>query len=368
MDESHEYMLDEVSAPDLSASLEAQDGAELGDSVAELDSLIAKLNDEIAHSASLLPPLEELDLFDSMSGTEFGAGLPPLLDFESFAVAEDEVLGEITADIEAAEGLPAMPEFGDATEDETKFELPPLDEVELGGADMMLASAGVTSELEVTGGVASPEEQSLDSHNDSDVVRANNSEASNILDSIIAEIDRETAPSAGSAEAQIGTTAPAVGSAVATEQHVIFSLGGTAYSFPIANVLEIGRPLAVTPLPNVPDWVVGVANLRGDIISVVDLRRFLGMAADDSLHAGRMLVVRSKIEEIQTALIVDAVRGIRLLDGGRVAQPTAPLEDGVTPYMRGVYEHKERLLVLLDPEKLMLSPEMRRFEAVSSGG
>src|SRR4030095_6422769 len=78
------------------------------------------------------------------------------------------------------------------------------------------------------------------------------------------------------------------------EQHVIFTLDGASYSLPIASVTEIGRPLAVTPLPNVPEWMVGVANLRGDIISVVDLRRFFGLGADEAPRGGRMLVVRSK--------------------------------------------------------------------------
>jgi chemotaxis signal transduction protein len=88
------------------------------------------------------------------------------------------------------------------------------------------------------------------------------------------------------------------------EQHVIFTLDGASYSFPITSVTEIVRPLAITPLPNVPEWMAGVANLRGDIISVVDLRRFFGLGEDEALRRGRMQVVRSKSEEIQTSWLM----------------------------------------------------------------
>jgi hypothetical protein len=64
--------------------------------------------------------------------------------------------------------------------------------------------------------------------------------------------------------------------------------------------------------------------------------------------------------------MVDAVRGIRIFNGAHVQQVTAPVDTCVAPYMRGVYEHDKGLVVLLDPEKLMLSPEMQQFEAATA--
>ena len=146
------------------------------------------------------------------------------------------------------------------------------------------------------------------------------------------------------------------------ERHIIFSIANTAYAAPIENVAEIGRPLKATPVPNVPEWVLGVTNLRGDIISIVDLRAFLGLEATPGLAslttASRMMVARSRQDDISTALIVDRVSGIGNLPSAQIAPPTAPLEDSVMPYLRGVCEYGGRLLVVMDFEKLLRSIEL----------
>jgi len=112
----------------------------------------------------------------------------------------------------------------------------------------------------------------------------------------------------------------------------------------------------------VPDWVPGVANLRGEIISMVDLRAFLGMERVGYRQASRMLVAQASQEDMTTGLVVDRVNGIRYLSADRIGEPTAPIEDQVTPYLDGVYEHDEHLLVVLNLDRLLLSPEMQQFE------
>ena len=195
------------------------------------------------------------------------------------------------------------------------------------------------------------------------IVAEPDEEASHLLDELMATIDEEVEEVFGpGAMANLAPAEP-VGAAV-EEQHVIFTLAGTEYAAPIANVIEIGRPLDVTPTPNVPDWVMGVANLRGDVISMVDLRAFLGMERISYGQASRMLVAQARQEDMTTALIVDRVSGIRYLSANRIGAPTAPIEDRVTPCLHGVYEHDGRLLVVLNLERLLLSPEMRQFEPV----
>jgi purine-binding chemotaxis protein CheW len=146
------------------------------------------------------------------------------------------------------------------------------------------------------------------------------------------------------------------------EQHVLFELAGAEYAVPIANVIEIGRLLDVTPVPNVPNWVLGVANLRGEVISMVDLRTFLGMDGTSYGQASRMLVARASEENVTTGLIVDRISGIRYLSVDRIVTPGALIEDRIAPYLRGVYEHDGRLLVVLNMERLLLSPDMHQFE------
>jgi purine-binding chemotaxis protein CheW len=187
----------------------------------------------------------------------------------------------------------------------------------------------------------------------------------NRLEELLAEMDRETeGPSAWGNEIFAPTEARTGTDAGPEEQHIAFSLAGTEYAVPLGSVIEVVRPQRTTPLPNVPEWMTGVTNLRGDVISVVDLRTFLGMEPAALGNASRMLVARSGTADTTTGLLVDRVRRIVKLPEREITAPTAPLEDRVAPYLRGVTESTGRLLVVLDLDRLLLSHEMRQFEPV----
>jgi purine-binding chemotaxis protein CheW len=159
-----------------------------------------------------------------------------------------------------------------------------------------------------------------------------------------------------------GLTRTAAPDAATLKRHVVFSVGNTEFAVPILTVSEVVRPLKITPVPNVPDWVLGVANLRGDIISVVDLRIFFGQATPESLPLNRMLVVHSQNEEVTTGLIVDRASGIFDLPQEQIRSPSAPIDDKVSPFMQGVSEVNDRLLVVLDLNQLLVSAEMQQFQ------
>lgn len=218
--------------------------------------------------------------------------------------------------------------------------------------------------LEQDGVEASVEEKLVESTGEpkavSEVVAVPDEEASRLLDELIATIDGEVEEAFRSG-AMAGFTPEEPAGEIGEEQHVIFSLAGTEYAAHIDNVIEIGQPLDITPVPNVPDWVLGVANLRGDIISVVDMRAFLGMEQTSYGQDRRMMVTQTSGEDLNSAFIVDRVSGIRYLAADRIGEPAAPIEDHVAHYLRGVYEHDDRLLVVLDLDRLLLSPEMRQF-------
>jgi purine-binding chemotaxis protein CheW len=198
-----------------------------------------------------------------------------------------------------------------------------------------------------------------------EIVAEVDEEASHLLDELIATIDQEVEEAFGPG-AMADLEPDALTGAVGEEQYVIFTLAEAEYAVPAANVREIGEPLGVTPVPNVPDWVVGVANLRGDVLSLVDLRLFLGMEQIDYDEDTRAMVVHTEqgALNITTGLMVDLVSDIRYLSVDRIETPTAPLEDRIAPYLRGVYEQDEHLLVVLDLDQLLLSPEMQQFQPV----
>jgi purine-binding chemotaxis protein CheW len=141
-------------------------------------------------------------------------------------------------------------------------------------------------------------------------------------------------------------------------------LAGNTYAVPIDNVLEIGRLPGVTPVPNVPDWLLGLVNVRGDIVSLVDLRDFLGLGRSGFNALSRMLVVRAQAEELTAGLIVDEVLGIRFITADRICAPDLSSDDPVVSYLRGVVDADGKLMVVLDLDRLLLSAEMKQFETV----
>jgi purine-binding chemotaxis protein CheW len=149
------------------------------------------------------------------------------------------------------------------------------------------------------------------------------------------------------------------------DQYLVFTLAGLDYAVSTANLLEVGRPSSITSVPNVPSWVLGVANVRGDIVSMVDLGAFLGLTQTfASVPDGRVLVVRTISQEIMAGLLVEKVKGLRLISGDRITVPAASFENRLSPFMRGVSDIDGRLLVFLDLDRLLLSAEMRQVEPV----
>ena len=150
------------------------------------------------------------------------------------------------------------------------------------------------------------------------------------------------------------------------DDHIVFSLLGTSYAVPIGQVTDLEKLPALTTVPHVPDFVLGVANLRGDIISVLDLRTFLGFEQSERLDQGRVLIVKVGQDQTTSGLMVDEVQGIRSIPGGDIGAPAAPLEDKVSGLLRGVYQDEERnqLVNVMDLEKLFQSEEMQQLAAV----
>jgi purine-binding chemotaxis protein CheW len=181
------------------------------------------------------------------------------------------------------------------------------------------------------------------------------------LETIIAEIDQsiagqpQRAPTPAAAASAFGTGALAV--STRQGKYIIFSLAEARYAVPISQVIEVGEPQRITPVPNVPEWVLGVTNLRGDIISVVDCGAFLHLHEKIILEMSSMCVVRNKTRNLTTSLMVDRIEGMLNLAEDLIALPEASLGDRLIPYLQGVYDHDGHLLNVLNLEGLLSSME-----------
>jgi len=180
------------------------------------------------------------------------------------------------------------------------------------------------------------------------------------LDTLIQEIDSEAAPEFGiELDLDLG---PSRKRAVTGDSCIVFSLAGTRYAIPIRSVTEMDAIPRITSVPNLPPFVRGVTNLRGDILAVVDLRSLLGLERSTYEERGRILVVRTADQQ-SAALAVDEVRGTTALPLAELVQPSSPVSDKVAAVLMGIGEQQDQVLNVLDVDKLFQTPEMRQFTA-----
>jgi len=150
-------------------------------------------------------------------------------------------------------------------------------------------------------------------------------------------------------------------------RYVLLSIAAADYAVREVFVTELERVPKVTPVPRVPAWVRGVTSLRGDILSVIDMRVFLGLEASSSQSA-RMLVVRLLNEDFATGLLVDGVDRIVSMSPDQITPPESSLEGPLAPYLTGMCEIEERRVAVLDLDQLLRSADIRQFEKTGDEG
>jgi purine-binding chemotaxis protein CheW len=129
-------------------------------------------------------------------------------------------------------------------------------------------------------------------------------------------------------------------------QLVTFRLGDRLSGIPIDAVCEILRVEDITPVPDAPAVVRGVVNLRGKVVTVVDLRSVLGMGEVEIGPRTRMVVVNSGDEII--GLLVDSVADVVSVDLEDREPLPANMESGDGRFFTGVYRVQDDLLIPLD--------------------
>ena len=167
------------------------------------------------------------------------------------------------------------------------------------------------------------------------------------------------------------------------ELHIIgFHVGRETYGVPITAVHEIVRLPEVTAVPDAPDYIEGVINLRGRIVSIIDLRKRFGEPAGTG-SKNRILVAESRGKLV--GLIVDSASEVLKIPAREVEPPPALLQEGTLNCVTGVGKLPGRLIILLDLERLLqrtaetadpaakaaggaATPESGRSAAAQAGG
>lgn len=151
---------------------------------------------------------------------------------------------------------------------------------------------------------------------------------------------------------------------LATFEFLAFNLGGEEYGITIQKVQELRSWEAVTHIANAPAWLKGVMNLRGAIVPIVDLRiRFnLGQAEYNPFT----VVIIANVAGRVIGMVVDNVSDVITLEPTQV-KPAPEVGSAMdTAYMIGIGTLEERMLILIDIERLMSDADMGLVERLAA--
>ncbi len=152
------------------------------------------------------------------------------------------------------------------------------------------------------------------------------------------------------------TTAGADKSAAETsEQYLTFMLAGEEYGVDILRVQEIKGWDKVTRIPHTPDYVLGVINLRGAVVPILDLRRRFGLETIDFGPTTVVIVVRvmNGLTERTVGVVVDAVSEVYNVDAADSKPPPDVCGSVDTVFVKALATVEEKMLILLDIDRLI---------------
>jgi chemotaxis signal transduction protein len=135
------------------------------------------------------------------------------------------------------------------------------------------------------------------------------------------------------------------------EQVIVLDVANESYGMPVQRVREIIRVPPITRVPNGPAFLEGVINLRGQVIPVLDLRKHLGVEA--TAHTRRSRVVVGELGEYTVGMVVDAVSQVVMVPASNVEPPPSLVSSAENGQVRGVARLGDRLVLLLDPDRVL---------------
>lgn len=137
---------------------------------------------------------------------------------------------------------------------------------------------------------------------------------------------------------------------------ITFLLGGETYAFETAYAAEVIRMPKLVRLPKVQEIIVGVFNLRGEIMAAVDVRPLLGLPRETIAASGRIIVLKS--DKFSTGLVTEGVKGVESLSIDTFEPAVQSLGGAQREFIRGQIACDGKLVMLLDVLKLMASPQI----------
>ena len=135
----------------------------------------------------------------------------------------------------------------------------------------------------------------------------------------------------------------------AGEKFVVFFLNGNLYGVSADKVAEVSQPLAIVALPNAPGWLLGIGNLRGEIVAIVNLPKIIGENSPVSTKKTKLIVLKTKNTDAPIAFPIDKLNEI--VQSNDVKYETPVKND--SPFVSAKFNSKSNVVNLIDSDKLL---------------
>jgi purine-binding chemotaxis protein CheW len=150
------------------------------------------------------------------------------------------------------------------------------------------------------------------------------------------------------------------GSEDAILQWVTFRLDNETYGINVMQVREVLRYTEIAPVPGAPPYVLGIINLRGNVVTVIDTRLRFGLMSTDVTDHTRIIVIETESQVV--GILVDAVAEVVYLRQSEVESTPNVGNEETAKFIQGVCNKNDELLILIDLEKLMSDGEWAELE------
>ncbi len=145
------------------------------------------------------------------------------------------------------------------------------------------------------------------------------------------------------------------------DKYLSFRLGDEEYGIEIRHIIEIIVMQEITKVPDMPEFIIGVINLRGNVISVMDIRKRFNLNARD--YDERTCIIVVQINNISIGLIVDTVNEVVDIPESQIDPPPRTHSGIGSSYIQGMGKIGERVKILLDIEKILYEEELEQIQA-----
>jgi purine-binding chemotaxis protein CheW len=147
----------------------------------------------------------------------------------------------------------------------------------------------------------------------------------------------------------------------AMTQWVTYMLEGEKYGIDVMLVKEVLRNIEIAPVPGAPDYVLGIINLRGNVVTVIDTRTRFGLPQKEVDDNSRVIVIET--EDQSVGILVDAIAEVADIPKSEIEVTPNVGNDDSSKYIMGVYSGKGSLIILIEIAKLLSEEEWSEMDS-----